>query len=194
MGAITSGIVAGVVCAVMAFLLQAARQGQPVTDSSTGFQVFRHHIFVRGLGVFTAFVVPIAITILVIAKPPQNDREYIAVFFLYGLFAVLSAPLLWESTRFALTITPEGLDCRSPWRRRQFFAWKEVEEISFTAFGGWFVIHAAGGRKFRVQAIVPGLGAFLEACEQRLPPEAFRRAKAGYAQLQRPLPASKESP
>ena len=60
--------------------------------------------------------------------PPKNGDDVTAILCLYGLFAALSAPLLWEAMRFSLAVTPAGLDCRSPWRGHRFLAWDEVKE------------------------------------------------------------------
>jgi hypothetical protein len=90
--------------------------------------------------------------------------------------------------RFALVVSPEGLDCRSPWRGRQLLRWEEVEEVSYNLLLQWFVIRASEGRTFRVHILVSGLNTLLEICERRLSPDQLRRAKAGYTQLGRPFP------
>src|SRR4051794_17696927 len=108
----TSAIVAVVVMTFLAILMGAAQRGKPTADPSTGFLVFRHNIFLRGFALFAAFGIPIGIPALVIAKPPKTQGDSLVIFGIYALFAVLSAPLLWESMRFALVVSPEGLDCR----------------------------------------------------------------------------------
>jgi hypothetical protein len=128
--------------------------------------------------------------VLVLFNPPKKEGDVYAVAFLYGLFGVLSAPLLWEALRFALVVSPEGLDCRSPWRGRRFLAWDEVAEVSFSAMNSWFVVRGADGWKFRVSVLVPGLNAFLEQCEKHLPPEALAKAEPGYLRVGRPFPAT----
>jgi hypothetical protein len=190
----TSAIIAVVVVTFLAVLMGAAQRGKPTADPSTGLLVFRHNILLRGFALFTAFGIPIGITALVIAKPPKNQDDYLAIFGLYALFAALGGPLLWETMRFALVVGPDGLDGRSPWRGRNFFRWEEVEQVSYNPLLGWFVIRGAGGRKIRVSALVTGLNAFLEACEKRLPPDKLRRAKGGYNVLGRPFPEGSRRP
>lgn len=183
-----SAIVSLLLVVFMGILMGAAQHGKPTVEPGTGFLGFRHHLLLRSFSLLMAFGIPIGITILVFIKPPTNQRDYIAIFGLYALFAVLTVPLLWESMRFSLVVGPEGLDCRSPWRARQFYRWEEVEKLSYNFLLGLFVIHAVGGRKFRVLVLVPGLNAFLEACERRLSPDKLKRAKAGYDQLGRAFP------
>lgn len=183
--ALVSGVGAYV---FLAILMAAAKRGKPTTNPGTSFLTFRHHILLRGFSLFLAFGMPIGITALIIAMPPKDQGDYLAILIIYALFAALGVPLLWESMRFALVIGPKGLDCHSPWRSRQFILWDEVEEVSYNPLLAWHVIRAVGGEKFRVPALVSGLNAFLEACEQRLPPAKLRRAKAGYTQLGRTFP------
>lgn len=187
----TSAITAAVVCAFLVFLLGAAKRGQPEAEPGTGHLLFRHHSLMRWFAYFAAFGIPIGITALVIAFPPKDPGDTLAILGLYALFAMLSAPLLWESLRFALIVRPEGLECRSPWRGTQFFKWNEVEELSYSSLGSWFVIHAEGGRTFRVPVLTPGLNPLLEIFERHLPARALQRAKAGYAQIGRALPEAK---
>ncbi|VTR96740.1 hypothetical protein [Tuwongella immobilis] len=187
-----SAIVGVVVVTFLAILMGAAQRGKPTTDRSTGFLVFRHHILLRLFSLVAAFGIPLVLTALVIANPPENQSDTIAILGIYAMFGVLSAPLLWESMRFALVVSPEGLDCHSPWRGQQFIRWEEVEQVSYSSLLGWFVIRADGGRKFRVSAMIPGLNAFLEACEQRVSPAQLSRAKAGYTLLGRPFREEKK--
>jgi hypothetical protein len=180
-------IVAGPVV-VLGLFLWVAQRGKPKVDRETGALLFRHSVLLRGFALVAAFGIPLALTVLVLLSPPKKEGDVYAVAGLYGLFGVLSAPLLWEALRFALVVSPEGLECRSPWRGLRFLAWDEVAEVSFSAMNSWFVIRAEGGWKFRVSLLVPGLNAFLEQCEKHLPPEALVKAAPGYARLGRPLP------
>jgi hypothetical protein len=171
-----------------------AQRGKPKADPETGTLVFRHSILFRGFSLFAALGIPLAITVLVIFNPPKKPGEVGAVFGLYGLFAVLGAPLLWESMRFSLTVSPQGLDCRPPWRGRRFLPWEEVAEVSYSGMNSWFVIRAKDGWKFRLHILVPGLAQFLEQCERYLPPQALEKAEAGYGRVGRPFPKSKLQP
>ena len=171
----------------LSLLLWAARRGRPAEGPGATL-VFRHGLLLRGFSLFAAFGIPLGITVLVLFNPPKQDGDVTAILCLYGLFAVLSAPLLWESMRFSLAVTPEGLDCRSPWRGHRFLAWHEVKEVSFNPTNSWFVIRAHDGWKFRPSILVPGLARFLEQCERHLPLSALANAVEGYRRVGRPFP------
>jgi hypothetical protein len=184
-------LITGAVVGFLGLLLWAARRGQPQADPETGTLVFRHSILFRGFALFAGFGVPLAITLLVILYPPKDRGDFLAVLGLYGLFFGLSAPLLWEGMRYALTVSPQGLDCRSPWRGGRFLTWDEVQDISYSTLSSWFIIRARDGWKFRAPILVPGLARFLEQCERYLPPAALRKAEAGYSMVGRPFPGAK---
>lgn len=183
-----SPIICMLVIFILSGMLGAAQRGKQVTEAGTGFLVFRYHLILRSFALFMAFGVPIGITALVLAKPPKDESEHQAVFGLYALFAALSAPLLWETMRFALVVSPDGLDCRSPWRPRLFIRWEEIKRVSYSPSLSWFVISATGGNTFRLSIFVAGLSSFLEACEQNVSLDKLNRAKDGYKMLRRPFP------
>jgi hypothetical protein len=190
----TSAITTVFLLVFFGMLMRAAQQGQPTAETMPGFLVFRHHILLRGFFVFATFGIPLGLTTLVVAFPPKNQGEYDAIVGLYALstvLSVLSAVCLWETTRFALVVGPDGLDCRSPWWGRQFIRWNEVDQVAHNPLLGWFVIRAGDGRKFRVSSLVTGLNALLEVCEERLPAKKLTPAKSGYTQLRRPFPEEK---
>src|SRR4051812_408729 len=95
---------------VLSILTGAAQRGKPIALPGTNFLLFRYSIFFRGFSLFAAFGIPIGITALVIAEPPTKQEDYVAMLSLYAMFGAISAPLLWESMRFAVVVGPEGLD------------------------------------------------------------------------------------
>lgn len=184
-------IIAVPVIGFLGLLMWAAQRGRPVAGPG-GTLVFRHSLLLRGFSLLMAFGIPIGITVLMFFNPPKNESDVGAIIGLYALFGLLSAPLLWESMRFALTVTPAGLDCRSPWRGRRFLPWEDVKEVSYNATNSWFVIRARDGWKFRPSILVPGLAKFLEECEKRLPLSALANAEEGYRRVRRPFPRADE--
>jgi len=183
----TPVIVSVVVSILMGVLLFAAQSGSAPAKSESGLLVFRHSAVFRRLTYLLAIGVTGLIAVGVVLKPPKPS-EYGIVLGVFGMFFLLIAPMIWEATRFSIAAGPEGLDCRSPWRGRQFFQWGEVKKISYSGLMGWFVIRAERGGSFRVSLLVPALNSFFEACERELPPEKLAPAKAGYALLGRKLP------
>ena len=89
---------------------------------------------------------------------------------------------------FVLVVRPDGLDCHSPWKCRQFIRWEDIEPVSYSILLSWFVIHTGTGKKFRVPSIVRGLSSFLDECERKIPLTKLNLAKEGYARLGRLLP------
>lgn len=194
MGPYFSGIITVAVLGFLALLTWAAQREKPHADPAAGTLVFRHSAIFRWFSYVMAFGIPVAITVLVIFNPPKKDGDVGAIIGLYALFAGLSAPLLWESLRFSLTLSPEGVDCRSPWRSGRFLPWNEVKELSYSAVNSWFIIYATDGWKFRVSILVPGLAALLEEFERRLPLSALTPAKLGYDRVGRPFPEPNDKP
>jgi hypothetical protein len=188
------GVIGGAVVGVLGLLLWAAQRGKPRSDPETETLIFRHSILLRGFAMFAGFGIPIGITILMFFHPPKHEGDVWAIIGLYALFGVLSAPLLWESLGFALVVSPEGLDCQSPWRGRQFILWDEVEDISYSSMNSWFIIRATDGWKFRVSVLVPGLSHFLEQCERHLPLSVLADARPGYLRVGREFPETDDPP
>ncbi|MGL4419341.1 MAG: PH domain-containing protein, partial [Gemmataceae bacterium] len=67
---------------------------------------------------------------------------------------------------YALIVGPEGLDCRSPWRRRIVMPWMLVESVRYAPINAWYVIRFTGGGRFHLPAIVPGSAEFLKLFAQ----------------------------
>lgn len=179
-------IVGAVVCFFITLLMGAAARGAPATDSIHGLLVFRHHIVLRIFAFVAAIGIPLALTVLVIINPPGRQRVPI-VLMIYGLFAVITAPLLWPTWRYYLKIGPEGMESRGSWWGREKLNWNEIEKVSYSAVCGWFTVYGTNRRKI----LIPGLPVFLEECEKHLPPQAMAPAAVGYAALGRKLPEAR---
>jgi hypothetical protein len=173
---------------VLALFELAAHRGRPTIISDEGTLLFRYSVLFRGFARFAMFGIPLAITALGFSRPPKNQDDLRAFIGMYALFAVLTIPLWWEATRFALILTTEGLDYLSPWRGRQFIAWDEIEELSYSLLCQWFIVRAKDGRRIRVSMLVSGVSAFLAECEQHLHPSSLIGAKAGYGLVGRTFP------
>ena len=171
----------------LGLLALVAQRGRPRVDSRAGTFLFRHSVLLRGFSMLMTFGVQLLVTVLAIFKPPQNLSDVFVILGIISAFAALGTPLLWESTRFALIVSPQGLDCRSPWRRGRFISWNEVKEVSYSNFGSCFVIRSRDAWKFQVPLFMAGLSVFLEHCEQQLPPGALAKAKQGYFHVGRPF-------
>jgi hypothetical protein len=172
---------------MLGMLLRAAQRGQPVADPWGGPLLFRYSALLRGISLALGFGPPLAISILFFLLPRKEGDEVWALIAMV-LFIAIGLPLWWDATRFAVGVSPQGLDCRSPWRDAQFIAWGEIEAITYNPTYMWFLVRAMGGRTFRVSAFVSGISEFLARCEQHLPPTALDGAEAGYLAVGRPFP------
>jgi len=187
MGAYSGTMIGLAVACLLSILFWAARKGQPTVGTENGTLMFRYHGLFRGFALVGAFGIPLAIFALGVSFPTREDQLW-AILGVVALFAGIGIPLWWEATRYALIVSPEGLNCRSPWRGRLFLPWEEVEEVSYSSMNSWFVIQARGRRKFRVPLFISGIPAFLDQCEQHLDPTSLSRAKTGYTLVGRPFP------
>lgn len=166
-----------------------AMLGRLPAEDAPGAMVLKHSWWTRGFAIFSAFVIPLGITVLMFFQPPKDNGDVAAIIGIYALFAFLAAPLLWESLRFRLVADDEGLACRSPWRGTEYVAWDELEEVSYSLGNAWYVLHAIDGYKFRVHKLVPGAALRGGVCAA----VAGRRADAGglAASATRPFAAAR---
>lgn len=186
-------VVATVTLVVVFALAFAAYYGRPRIAANAQAILLRHNALFRGVTLVMVLGVPLGFTILVWFVPLLRSE----VPYLLGLYLPLiglSLALYWESHRFYLLLTPDGVKCRSPWRGRRFFSWSDVESVSFSSINSWFVVRAAAGGKMRVHSYVAGVAEFLRIIELRMPAQAFRDARPGYARLGRTFPQMPDEP
>jgi hypothetical protein len=186
-GLITLLLIAGTVGAVLAQLNWAAMRARPRSDPRRGIVAFRSVAALRwgaslvGVG-FSSFL-----GLMLYRDPPRDFTDWCGVVTAF-LLAGFIFGLAWDAIGFGLVVTPQGLDCHSPWRGRRFVEWDEVSALTYFKAGPYFVIHTHGGYRFRVPMLVGGLGQFLECMEQHLDAAALDGAKAGYECVKRPFP------
>jgi hypothetical protein len=175
---LTTAILSGLV-------IWAARRADPEVGAG-GTILFRYGLLPPGLCLLLPFGMPLVFVAIGLARP---DKVGVGPGLAVGVaFCLMASPFWWETSRYAMVVSPDGIDCRSPWRGRQFVRWDEVEEVRYSSISSWFVLRPRGHRTFRIPTLVSGLSAFLEECERHLPPEALRRARAGYGEVGRPFP------
>jgi hypothetical protein len=177
----------------LGLLYRVAQRGRPKLDAGTGVVWFRHSAIFRGFALMVAVGVPLALTALIVFKPPRNRVEVLAIIGLFGLFGSLGGPLIWEALRFALGVSKDGLDCRSPWRASRFVPWNRVEGLSYNTTNSWFIIHTKDRWNFHISILVPGLSIFLTRCEQHLSTANLVKAKSGYSLVGREFPRAERT-
>ena len=190
---LTYGLIAVCVVFLLGIMAWAAKRGRPTAGGEEHSVVFRYNIVLRVFAFLAAFGIPIGITALVIAFPPRRE-EIGYVIGVYAIFAGLSLPLYWETSRHYVLISPEGIERRSAWFGFRFIAWDEVAKVTYSQVNAWFVFHAENGEKIRVSALISGLNDLLRLVEMRLPARVLREARAGYERLGRPFPKSDDEP
>jgi hypothetical protein len=181
-------ILAPIVSIALVCASVAAARRRPTADSGASTLVFRYSPRFRWGAVCFVLGLLGAVTGLILAHPPQDRADTIAIILSYAMFGSLGGVLLWDVCRFRLEVGPDGIDCCSPWRSRRFIKWADVVDVSFNSPAGWFEVRATDGRAVRLPALVGGLEAFLEACERRLKPSQLEPSLRAYLFLGRRFP------
>ena len=170
-------------------LFVAARRGRPYQhDAATATTTLRHGVWLRAFAVFAFFGAELVLCVWLLVTPPPTAR--LAALPLLGgvVLGLVGILLILEAYRFAVTVSPTGIDCRSPWKPRRVGPWGDVESVAFSQANLWFLLKFSSGGSFRVSALVPGVGHFLHVCETHLPPAKMLAAKPGYAWVGRKWP------
>ena len=170
-------------------LFVAARRGRPYQhDAATATTTLRHGLWLRAFAVFAFFGAELVLCVWLLVNPPPTAR--LAALPLLGgvVLGLVGILLILEAYRFAVTVSPTGIECRSPWKPRRVVPWGDVESVAFSRANLWFLLKFSSGGSFRVSALVPGVGHFLHVCETHLPPAKMLAAKPGYAWVGRKWP------
>ncbi len=171
------------------WLLFAVARAAPPYREEAGTVTFRHGALLRAFAVLAFFGAPMLLGLWVLFFPPRSNTTLAPAIVTAALLGVAGILLVWEAFQFQLTISPAGLECRSPWKGRFSQTWEQVTAIEYSAVNAWFVVKFPDGA-FHVSTLVPGVSRFLEECERRLKPEQIAGAKRGYASLRRKWPFS----
>jgi hypothetical protein len=190
---LTFVLMAGCLVTLALLLSASARQGLPRPVPGGPTQLFRHNGLFRGFALAAAAGLPVGLAALLSAHPPQRpDVPYLVG--LYLIFAVITLPLVWEAGRYYLLATPEGIECRSPWRGVRALAWEDVVAVHYSGVNAWFEFVGRDGDRVRAHSFVARLNDLLAAAERQLPASAMKGARAGYARIGRPFPPLKDEP
>jgi hypothetical protein len=137
-----------------------------------GFRCFSLVSFALFCGVFLLFDIGLVRNPTAISGP--------AVLFLGALFlfVALGAYLVAEAFRVRIEVTPAGVVCHSPWRKRRAIPWAEVASVSYSHSCNWLVITGQDGRKIRAHVFLSGLPWLARAVQTHLPPALYARDAA----------------
>ena len=190
---LTFVLMAGCLVALSVLLASSARQGLPRPVPGGPTRLFRHNGLFRWFALAAAAGLPIGLSALLYLHPPQRpDVPYLVG--LYLVFAVVTLPLVWEAGRYYLLATPEGLECRSPWRGVRAVPWEDVVAVNYSGVNAWFEFVGRDGDRVRAHSFVARLNDLLAAVEARVPASALKGARAGYARIGRPFPPLTDEP
>ncbi len=168
-------------------LFAVARAAPPYRDDS-GTVTLRHGQLLRAFAVLAFFGAPMLFGLWILFFPPRSNATLAPIVVAAALLGLAGFLLVWEAFKFQLTVSPAGLECRSPWKGRFVYSWEQVTALEYSAVNAWFVLKFQGGGEYHVSALVPGVSRFLEACEGRLKPEQMTNAEPGYRKLGRKWP------
>lgn len=153
--------------------------------------MFRYSTRLRAGACAVALGSQVPVAVMVGLHPPKDEAGIVSIGLSHVMFATLGGVLVWDVFRFRLTVRADGLDCRSPWRRR-FVRWADVVEVAFNGPVGWFEVRAVNGTSVRLPTLVGGLDEFLGMCERHLAPGQLEPARLAYVFLGRPIPGEGE--
>jgi hypothetical protein len=164
---------------ILGLLTWIAIDMPPAIQREEGKTTIRFAFWIRCFYLFYAFAIPLGLTLMAIVHRPPPEEMW-CLFASYALIGFISWPMWWIVTRFALSISADGLECHSPWRRKRFVKWDELKEVTYGVVGRWYVLRARSGYRFRVSGLdhifgklAPGLDDFQAAVAQHRP-EALR--------------------
>lgn len=176
------------------WLLISNSRYRTILPDASGRLHLRHGLLFRAYACGLFLGLELLLGSLVLFFPPESSLAIGLLVAAALITLVLGVILMWDASRFALTVTASGLECRSPWRGPRTILWREVERVSFSSVNLWFAIEPKSGPPFHVLAIVPGVNQFLAACETNLPVEKLFAAEPGYDWVWRKFPYVKDKP
>jgi hypothetical protein len=148
--------------------------------------VLHHAWWLRFVGLLVGPLMSMFFAVMAAVEPPEPKYVPMVAGFLGG-FALLGGAAYWETIRFALALTPDGLDYVSPWTGRRRMPWESLRELSYNRVPGTFVVRSDAGTA-RAGLAVPKVAKLVEAVEQRLPVEKLKGAIDGYSAIGRYFP------
>jgi len=131
--------------------------------------------------VVAALLGPLFIYTLVAAASESGNPELLVFLAIIGssvcvftVFSVLEFPCA------RLEVFTDGLGSRSPWRRRQFISWSEVQSASFSSTARSFVIRANNGSAIKGSFYLSGVRDLYAELARRLPASAWKQRCAAF--------------
>ncbi len=175
------------------WLLVAVARAAPPYRADGATITLRHGQLLRGFALLAFFGAPLLFGLWLIFFPARSQTTLVPVVITVLALAVFALLLVWEAFQFQLTLSPAGLEGRSPWKGRFTHTWPQVTALSYSRTNAWFRLSFADGGAFHVSIIVPGVAKLLETCEHHLKPDQMANAKDGYRWVRRKWPYGEPS-
>ncbi|HEY4308536.1 MAG TPA: hypothetical protein VGN12_03700 [Pirellulales bacterium] len=148
-------------------MLLAARQ-HPKQDAK-GNMVLRYGWHLRAFGFATGLLIPGILAILFVAAPVRTVSDYVLMSLILAFFGIGGGYYFIESMALRITVSPEGIESISPWRKPRFIRWTDIQEIVYSKSNGLVIVIGALGEKIRVSLAVIGIRDFLQEIQSRVP-------------------------
>jgi hypothetical protein len=148
-------------------LLALGRGGEPYRNDGVTVTL-RHSALLRWFSIVAVFGGTTGFALAAAIAPPQDaviTWLTTAGVMLLGTFGMA---LLWESFRWSLTLTPQGLECGSPWKPKRTRTWSDLNRVSYSPLNHWYVLHFTDGGRFRIPTIVPGTLQAVAMCKAKI--------------------------
>src|SRR5262245_60613747 len=133
---------------------------------------------------------PLLVLFTGVLPHPPKEEEVVYVVLLLAFGPVCGVPLLWQSLRYRLMVSDDGLDCRSPWRGHRFVRWSEVDRLSYSKAFKSLVVHATDGWRFRIPILTNGFPTLLSEFQRYAPGSALLDARLDFEALKTQFPAA----
>jgi hypothetical protein len=166
-----------------AILGTLARHRRAAAERGFGAEVLRYPTAMRVVAWALLLVPVVGILALARFQPPKPDEVVYVVGLLIG-FGLLGGALVLEARGVAHELRPGGLERVTPWRRRAWLSWSQVQVLRFSdAMQCWRIVTSTGEATW-ISVYVSGLAAFARAALERVRPEVIDRVPGTRAKLE----------
>lgn len=155
--------------ALMAWLV-AGRDPQAAPDGSLPYRrrcfwvLLTLYLCTGGLG---ATILAVGL----LSERPSKDGP-LPMLLVGGAFLLLTLFAAADLLAARVTLAPEGIDFRYPWRPGAFVPWSEVRSVTYSPGMYWFPVQTDRGT-YRISELRDGLGTFREHLERHVPLEVW---------------------
>jgi hypothetical protein len=133
-----------------------------------------------GFLVFSGGAVAFVVTIATFTRVTVELLGIASLFAVPGLLC-----LNWQ--RWTVVVSDKGITANSPWRRRRFIGWGQIQDATFQWWLQQICLRSRDGQITKFPAALTGLALLEDTMRQHLDPAAFSAAFDGYRRyLQNP--------